>query len=207
MKLKELFEDITKQFPIPLESEGLDMSKEARYGRAESLGFDIHNVYYHGTIHNFKSFDPRLSDSARNTGTPLGALVLSSNPVVSASYAGEDTDGWGKVRNYHLGGNIMPLFLKKGKVLIVDAKGHNWNDLYIKKYPHLETTNDFAHYAQSKGMDTLIIKNVHDTASWKDKENRKSRLGDTIFVFHPSNVRSINAKFDPANIHSEDLMA
>jgi len=104
MKLKELFEDITKQYPIPLESEGLDMSKEARYGRAESLGFDIHHVYYHGTIHNFKSFDPRLSDSARNTGTPLGALVLSSNPVVSASYAGEDTDGWGKVRNYHLGG-------------------------------------------------------------------------------------------------------
>lgn len=207
MKLKELLENITKQYPIPLESEGLDMSKEARYHRAESLGFDTHHVYYHGTIHNFKSFDPRKSDTARNTGTPLGALVLSSNPVVSASYAGENTDMWGSVRDYHLGGNIMPLFLKKGNVLVIDAKGSNWNDIYVRKYPDLETTNDFAHYAQSKGKDTLIIKNVHDTASWKDKEQRPTRLGDTIFVFHPSNVRSINAKFDPANIHSEDLMA
>ena len=65
MKLKELFEDITKQYPIPLESEGLDMSKEARYGRAESLGFDINNVYYHGTIHNFKSLKEAWKPTTR----------------------------------------------------------------------------------------------------------------------------------------------
>jgi hypothetical protein len=211
MKLQELFEGlfegIEKQHPVPFESPELSMNHKERMVRAKSLGFDINNIFYHGTVHNFKSFDPKMSDSARNTGTPLGAIVLSSNPIASASYAGEIENNMGDIPDsFKSGGNVMPLFIRKGKTMIVNAGGRNWNDLYLKNYPDVETVNDLAYIAQSKGKDTLIIKSVHDTATWVNKNNRSKRIGDTIFIFKPENIRSIYAKFDQVNIHSENLM-
>lgn len=203
MRIHEILENTTKQFPIPLETPALDMSKPARLQRAKSLGFDTSTVYYHGTEHSFKSFDPYKSNSATNTGTPTGAVVLSSNPSVSATYAGAEPSATGEITHFKQGGNVMPLLIKPGKSMVIDAKGANWNDIYIKKYPNLETTNDFAEFAQSNGKDTLYIKNVRDNKTWQ-----KDKLPSTVvFVFHPSYIRSINAKFDPANHEDEDLMA
>jgi hypothetical protein len=202
MRIHEILENTAKQFPIPLETTNLDMTKSARMHRASQLGFDTSNIYYHGTEHSFKSFDPHKSNSATNTGTPTGALVLSNNPAVSSTYAGAEPSLSGEITKFKQGGNVMPLLVKPGKSMVIDAKGANWNDIYLKSYPDLETTNDFAIFAQSKGKDTLLIKNVHDNKTWQ-----KGKTPSTVvFVFHPSYVRSINAKFDPANGESEDLM-
>ena len=211
MKLVELFEglfeNIEKQYPVPFESSELSMNHKDRMNRAKSLGFDVNNIYYHGTVHDFKNFDPRLSDTARNTGTPLGSIVLSSNPIASASYSGEIENNMGDIPdNYKSGGNIMPLIIRKGKMMVVNANGRNWNDLWLKKYPDVDNINELAYIAQQKGKDTLIVNSVHDTATWVNKNNRSKRIGTTVFIFKPENIRSIFAKFDPANIHSENLM-
>lgn len=203
MRIHEILENTTKQFPIPLETPDLDMSKSARLQRAKQMGFDTASVYYHGTEQSFKSFDPYKSNSATNTGTPTGSLVLSSNPSVSATYAGAEPNLSGEITSFKQGGNVMPLYIKPGKSMVIDANGANWNDIYIKAYPDLETTNDFAAFAQSKGKDTLFIKNVFDNKTWQ-KDKTPSTV---IFVFHPSYVRSVNAKFDLANSEDEDLMA
>jgi hypothetical protein len=203
----ELFENVTKQHPIPFSTNNLPMDYTSRMHRAKSLGFDIKTIYYHGTVHDFKSFDPRLSNSSSNTGTPLGALVLSSNPNISNTYAGQETTSWGDISGYKSGGKLLPLLLKNGKTMTIDAKGRNWNDLYLPKYPELETTNDLAEDAQSKIKDILIINNVIDVASYVPKEKRSGNKATTVFVFKPSLVRSVNAIFDPANIDQEDLLA
>lgn len=78
MRLFELEENIEKQHPIPFKSPDLSMEREARIDRAMKMGFDFNNILYHGTVHDFSNFDPRKSDSARNTGTPQGAVVLIS---------------------------------------------------------------------------------------------------------------------------------
>jgi hypothetical protein len=210
MKLQELFEGlfegIEKQHPVPFESPELSMNHKERMVRAKSLGFDINNIFYHGTVHNFKSFDPRLSNSKSYSGVPEGSIYLSSNPIVSSSYAGENTDFKGDVDTYSHGGNVMPLIIRKGKTMVINARGANWNDIYLKNYPDLNSTNDFAYYAQSKNKDTLIIKNVVDSGTWVHKNNRSKRFSDVVIVFKPENIRSIFAKFDPANVHSENLM-
>jgi hypothetical protein len=210
MKLQELFEGlfegIEKQHPIPFESPELSMNHKDRMARAKFLGFDVNNIYYHGTVHDFENFDPRLSNSRTQTDVPSGTIYLTSNPAISASYAGENITTWGDVTDYNHGSNIMPLYVKKGKAMIINARGSNWNDIYIKNYPDFETTNDFAEYAQHKGKDSLIIKNVVDSGTWVHKNNRSKRISDVVVIFKPENVRSIYAKFDPANIHSENLM-
>ena len=150
MKLLELFEglfeNIEKQYPVPFESSELSMNHKDRMNRAKSLGFDINNIYYHGTVHDFKNFDPRLSNSKSNTGVPEGSVVLSSNPLTSASYAGEIEDTlYGEIPNNHKsGGNIMPLIIRKGKTMIVNANGRNWNDLWLKNYPDVDDINHLA---------------------------------------------------------------
>jgi hypothetical protein len=207
MRIHELLDEgIEKQFPLPYKSDDLAMDKSSRYERAKSMGFDTSTMYYHGTKHDFSKFDPYKSNSSSNTGVPLNTIVLTTNPAVSDTYAGQEISSYGDNERYTSGSNVIPLFLRKGKTMIVDAKGRNWNDLYFSKNPEVETTNDLAIIAQQKNKDILIIQNVIDIATYRTKEQRDSYAGTTIFVFNPSFVRSINAKFDPANADSENLM-
>ena len=168
--------------------------------RAKAMGFDT--PAYHGTDKSFNEFNPSLADSARKTGTPTGSAVVTSEPQTANTY------GQGRVSdfstNYNDGANLMPLMVRKGNNLSMNATqgGYtpNWNDIYSSKYPNIETTNDFANLAKSKGKDSATIKNV------KDNARMSSAKGDTTFLFNPNQLRSKFAAFDPAKAQSSDLL-
>jgi len=162
--------------------------------RAAAMGFDT--PVYHGTNADIRAFDPAMADMRRKTGTPYGTVV-SSNPATSSTYAGQTTSGMGDVIGYSEGGNVMPLLMNKGKNLSASAKGDNWNNLMLSKFPEAETTNDFARIALDKGKDSATIKKVLDNATWSKQNGVDSRIGDTTFMFNPELLRSQFAAFDP----------
>lgn len=175
--------------------------------RAAAMGFD-RNVS-HGGNADIHRFDPSLANSRRGTGTPDGAVVVTTNPKTASTYAGESTDSWGNVAGYADGGNVMPLMVRapKGSEMSVTAKGANWNDIYDQKLRDVISTNEIADIGKQKGKSIVTVRNVLDNATWSKQNGIDSRLGNTSFVFDPSLVRSRFAAFDPARINENDLLA
>jgi hypothetical protein len=188
---------------LPVEQGGLGLPvNNTAMDRARAMGFDADA--YHGTGSDFSQFDILLADSRRKTGTPDGAVVVTSNPRTANSYANENTGaGHAGFETYDAGGNVMPLIVSKGKNMSMNANGDPWGNLYNKKHPHIETTNDFANMAKTKNKDSATIKKVKDNATYLNEP----RYGDTTFIFDPSRIRSRFAAFNPANRDSADLLA
>ena len=185
---------------LPIEQGGLGLHpNNTAMERARVLGFV--DDAYHGTTGNIKAFNPSLSDTRRKTGTPLGAMVVTSNPNTANSYAGASKLDFAPP--YNDGGNVMPLLVRKERNLKANARGSNWNDLpELKRYPDVYTTNDFAGVAKDRGYDSATIKNVIDSADMyvsKDKAH-------TTFLFKPENIRSRFAAFDPMRRNEADLL-
>lgn len=96
----------------------LDQSAEARLQRAKEQGYDPDHVWYKGTGHDIKEMD---TSGGRGKGYGTGAF-FSSNPAVASTYALRDPKAGG-------GENVIPLLLKTGDSMRVDAKGANWNNI------------------------------------------------------------------------------
>jgi len=171
--------------------------------RAKALGFNIDEPVYHGTSADIKSFNPALADTRRKTGTPTGSVVVSSNPDTASTYANMKSGEW--IKSWDEGGNVIPMYLKKNKSLVVNAAEPNytpnWNNLLIRKYPEIETTNELAALAKDMGKESATIKNIKDNAVMSSAE------GNTTFVFKPELLRSRFAAFDPARANENDILA
>ena len=192
---------------LPVSQGGLGLPpNNTAMDRAKAMGFDT--SAYHGTNAEINAFDPMMADTRRKTGTPNGAVVVSSNPNTANTYAGQSTDNWGNISGYSEGGNVIPLMINKGKNLSINAKGSNWGDIYSPRYPDAETTNEIADIAKAKGKDSATVKNVRDNATWsKNEDGIDRRIGDTTFLFNPALLRSRFAAFDPMRRNSSDLLA
>ncbi len=201
----ELAQDLAQQrAALPISEGGLGLpASNTAMDRAMAMGFDTSTPVYHGTSAEISAFNPALSDTARKTGTPSGAMVVSSNPktanTYTQGYVGDFTE------EYLNGGNILPLYIRKGKNLSMNASEPNytpnWNDIYNPKYPDITTTNEFANLAKLKGKESATIKNVKDNARISSAE------GDTTFLFNPSQLRSVNAAFDPFRRNEANILA
>ena len=171
--------------------------------RAKAMGFNVENPVYHGTGADIKAFDPLLADTRRKTGTPTGSVVVSSSPDTASTYANMTSGEW--IKNWGEGGNVIPMYLRNNKNLTVNAAEPNytpnWNNLLIKRYPEIETTNELAALAKEMGKESATIKNIKDNAVMSSAE------GNTTFVFKPELLRSQFAAFDPAKINENDLLA
>lgn len=90
--------------------------------------------------------------------------------------------------DYKDGGNVMPVYLRMVKPLVVDAKGWNWNEVYWQpkgyRSPESFSTNEIATIAKEEGYDGCIIKNV------KDVNKGPHHIGTTFFVFSPNQIKS-----------------
>ena len=171
--------------------------------RAKAMGYDLNNPVYHGTGADIKAFDPLLADTRRKTGTPTGSVVVSSNPDTASTYANMVSGEW--IKSFGEGGNVMPMYLRNNKNLTVNAAEPNytpnWNNLLIKRYPEIETTNELAALAKEMGKESATIKNIKDNAVMSSAE------GNTTFVFKPELLRSQFAAFDPAKANEPDLLS
>lgn len=92
-----------------------------------------------------------------------------------------------------IGANVLPVNLKMKNPYVHDFKGQGYRD---------ESYNDILKKAQDAGHDSVLLRNTYDPA---DSKNRK--LIDVSVVFDPSQIRSVNAKFDPKKKKSGNILA
>jgi hypothetical protein len=89
----------------------------------------------------------------------------------------------------------MPL-RARGNFLERDAEGATMSDLDDRQL------TDWAEEAKAKGFDGLKINNFSDNADYGQYMPATHYL-----IFNPSNIRSVNAAFDPARRSSANLLA
>jgi hypothetical protein len=175
----------------------LDMSPEARKARAEAMGFDTSRVLYHGTGKHFDAFDP----GTRGNGTKRN-IYLTDNPAIAEIYANSE--------NYGLrgGGNpqIIPVYAKSSKPLVVSDKGPDgsfgWvQDNLVKALgvsdPRAGKYATLYDEARRQGYDIVRIENMTDLGGVQTQ----------YIPLAPSNIRSVNAAFDPEKASSANLLA
>ena len=178
-------------------AKGLDMSQAGRMGRAKEMGFDTETVLYR----------------AAGTGRESGMNWMSSSPDNAGGYAPD-------------GGAVEPLVLRGKKILTVDADGKafgvlgastkvkalddgavNLGQLMPKRFNaavEALSTDDVAAWASRNGYDGVVFKNVKDQGRYGRGE---AKIADTYAIFDPSNIRSVNAAFDPEKSGSSTLLA
>lgn len=201
--------------------------------RAQEQGFDINNPVYHGTNQDFKSFNLKNLGKNTNTDSSKLGIYFTESPKEAGDYANmaarhmfADEKQFEKTvknlqsqiekaersRNFDLsekltldlenlysgamqddtGQQIVKTFLKKGKVFEIDATGKNLADVT----PMIEK-------AKAEGYDSVNLKNMFDPVSTHSGNEATNQW----IVFNPKNIRSVNAKFDPAKKNSAMLLA
>ena len=177
----------------------LDMSPEARKARAREMGFDTDNVWLHGTTKpGFDAFDnARLGDATGASNTALGHF-FTNEPDLADLYSGRR-------------GAIVPTYLRLRKPYEIRANPDGLdgpdpsaaiNETVAKdvgKRISQLTQDDFAAWReelQARGYDGV-------TVTLADGSNEPIR---SAVVFDPSNIRSVNADFDPSQSDSSNLM-
>ena len=83
---------------------GLDMNPEARMQRAKDLGFDLDNVFYHGTASDFAELQPST------VGDLGGGVYVTPNPEKASGYAA--VRKFMKRQTNNAGPNVLPLRVK-----------------------------------------------------------------------------------------------
>lgn len=200
----------------------------ARLQRAADQGF-ISRQLYHGTAADIAEFKPQeFGGSATKARSAKMGTWLVDNPEVAEGYArfaAEDVPVQNLLdqaaraeragnfdeaerlnalaENLELGGslrgaggqNVMPL-RARGKFFEVDADGATMSDLDD------DQLTKWAMEAKEKGFDGLQIKNFSDNADYG-----KYIPATHYLIFNPSNIRSVNAAFDPAKRAYPNLLA
>lgn len=160
----------------------LDMSHEARMARAKEIGFDTDNILYHGTAANFDEF--KLDLGGATSGSRAGSLGVSSSrsPEIANEFA--ERASLGTMEN----SSVLPLLHRSSKRGRLTLDGSEKN---------LEVAATLAD-SWDAGFDSVLLKN-YSTPSGKN--------GDVVVVKDPSQLRSVNAAFDPSKSDSANLLA
>jgi GNAT superfamily N-acetyltransferase len=175
--------------------EGLDMSQEARMQRAKDMGFDTDNVWYHGTDAEFKSFD------RERLGT--NTMGNASDPAYGAT-------------------SFVGFWFNDGSIIDAGNSPYTrYTENLIKSDNPLEfdsleeLADELRGIIPSEYDDTdEVRKAVDEWVSSKAAEGYDSVQiddeefgGKSVVVFHPSQIRSVNAAFAPEFKASPELLA
>jgi hypothetical protein len=210
-------------------AKGLDMSQAGRMGRRKSwqdaAGTDpeiADTVLYHGTASDVLSFDPAKAGSATRarsakmgtwlTGDPRTAEgyaeVASETPVrdlLEAAERAERNREWDVAEKLTRqaeeleaaggrGQTIMPLYVR-GKLKTIDMDGVQYDPDDVK-------LSKIAQAAKQEGFDGIRLTNFSDEAGYGNYNPTTH-----VLIFDPSNIRSVNAAFDPEKSGSSTLLA
>lgn len=173
---------------VKAKQKGLDMSTEARMARAKELGFDTDQVFYHGTASVFDAFSKKKSQDKE--GRKLGM-------------------GWGKDKFY---------FADTGEAASVSAefaemagRGDTQNvipvRLIMQKSINADEYMDMVNSEMEGGVSRdKAISAVDKRLKGQGYDSIVSDVGGYA-VFEPSQIRSVNAAFDPDQKDSPKLLA
>jgi predicted GNAT family acetyltransferase len=185
--------------PNLLSGNALDMSQKARLARAKEQGFDVDNVYYHGTNKDIEAFDDSLFQKF-DAGDYGAGVYLTESPASASAYAEWRTRG-------KRGGeaNVLPVNVKSGNFYTI-YKDSNLPDAQ-QKFPPIddkEYSKYFSDELKKQGYDgvKVIMRDVDDETG-----EIVGEFIQELVVFDPKNIRSVNAAFDPAAKDSSKLLA
>jgi len=206
----------------------LDMSPEARKARAEAMGFDTSKVLYHGTSQNFTAFDKKQFGSSTKASGASQAAWLVDDPRTAAGYAeyasqkpvrdmlakadtferlaqkeGGNSKWWDKQdeavgradeleREGGVGQSVYPLYVR-GRLLERDFGGAEYTDV-------AREISQLLREAKTGGYDGVKLTNLADDVALNN------RPATHYAIFDPSNIRSVNADFDPSQSGSSNIM-
>jgi len=165
------------------------MDYASRMARAEAMGFRL-NPVYHGTAtgpdgHIFSAFDPARV-GGRTSGSQAGqeGVSVALNPEVANEFA--------LLSARKSGGNpaVMPLLHRTERPAAMNLDGTEKN---------LEVAATLSEAFNEGGRDAVALKNYTTPGG---------KTGEIVVVLKdPSQLRSVNAAFDPEKRGSSDLMA
>ena len=178
-------------------AKALDMSKEARMGRAREMGL-YDNTVYHGTaakpstttddgniFEEFKLWegnDPTRS-SVRSPVSKLG-VSLAEQPEIAESFARLAASN----QKEQTGATLMPLRFRADKTGHIDLDGSELNEDIF-------------------GAVTDAWKSGYDAIQFRNYTTPDGIKGSFVLVKNPNQIRSVNAAFDPAKKDSANLLA
>lgn len=160
-------------------SKDLPLDKASRMARAKEMGFDVDNPVYHGTGADFGVFDPSAS------GKMGGGVYTSESAKRASQYAGGGQ-----------GANVQKLFVKGRIAKLTDINEAREAAQRAIPRSSIESLRDWNAAARAKTQQIL-----------KEKGFSGMQIEDEILMLDPKNIRSVNAKFDPAMADSADLLA
>ena len=201
-------------------SEGLESlsnikDQNKRLLRAADQGFDVDNVFYHGSGQDIQEFrlPTKETGQTRTAGT---GIFFSNSPGVASSYS----KGPNRV-------SIYPVYAKTKEFLKIkpEKKGMIFSQLEVDKlnveFPNGDikkvsevfnldpnstvTTDQLAKLSRKINQKGLIIKDIVDIGT--GTLNRFiEQPSDVLTVFDPTSVRSTLAEFNPNEIKSAGLL-
>lgn len=191
-------------------AKGLDMSQPARMQRARDMGFDTGTVLYHGTNADIQAFDRgRGAWNEKDFGIHLGTKEQAQDRM-RTSVMEQRRYGRDFVEN----SNVMPVYVRGKKFLRLQddeswspqqmATQLAWLDdpINVKFVDRFNPTSAEVRQAiEAAGYDGIVYKNKFEGAKSGAPEQ------DSYIIFDPSNIRSVNAAFDPDMAASPMLTA
>ena len=167
-------------------AKGLLMDTPSRMARAKEQGFGD-QTYYHGTNADIDAFDKSKVGSKTDSGMYGDGFYLTDDPSYASTYAGE-----GK------GGNVIPAKVRLTNPYIINSQ----SDIPDIDIPS-NTMDDL------ENADKLYSKGFRELLESKGYDGVIDKTGATnqVVVFDTKNIRSVNARFDPAKTGSSNLLA
>jgi hypothetical protein len=174
-------------------AKGLDMSQAGRDARRREMGFGD-KIYYHGTDADFNAFDAEksLDGLGIHVGTSGQANTVEATRIASSSPI------------YKTGSKVLPLYVRvKNPLRLPDLEDWMPSSI-IQELRSMgilvrgkQTPENIVNTLKRQGYDGIVYKNMFEG---KGQE-------DSLIVFDPSNIRSVNAAFDPDKAASPILTA
>ena len=193
----------------------------------ESTPFELRKAI---ADHNESVLGPEYRESFGDTtfyrggGSERSALKndvwMSSDPYQASTYAGQ------------IGGNVMPLKVRKGDIPEVYSNSPEWNRIGLldssmkiprNEYPEelgrvmfnseqspyaVTDTNKIAQFAKDERFGGVSIKGLQDIGPYqRGADLSKVRRAESLMLGDGSNARSVNAAFDHAKESSRNLLA
>jgi hypothetical protein len=206
----------------------LDMSQAARMQRADEMGFDVAYPVFHGSPEVFNAFDYEKIGTRGMAQGP--GFYFSTDPDVAKGY-GNINEYLVRVSK-PLKQTDKPFSVQQTKEILknlaqaqADEYGMDLRDTFLSDFADTYTGNIDNAIAQAATMlsknNKTAVDQISELVNLNLGNERVLRavtkttgydgfLGNTPDIripFHPENIRSVNAAFDPANRGSANLVA
>ncbi len=185
-------------------------SVDPRKARGMAMGFDTNQVWFHGTGGKFEAFDAGRAGSSLDEGWLGRGVYMSSDPKVADYYSSAGRSGLGdpSILPLHVRGQFYDYGLKnrgtRGEVFGIASLPSDIREAVLRRADFKLTEEpDFSQEPKlARAMRDELIERGFDgvRASFPDGKAE-------LVVFDPTNIRSVNAAFDPTKGDSAHLMA